>query len=159
MQGGVGNGTSVRTMPVMVVGADTPPGRTIVDRLIEPEREIRAFVTDLDAAEELKRAGVKVAVGDVSDESHLSGACLNCFSVVFVDTAATDGRTRSFADDPATVRTGWAAAAATAGVQRVIWVVDVEPPPVRGIETAVVEPGRPDLADEVFRLDDAARLD
>lgn len=145
-------------MPVMVVGADTDRGRSIVDRLVDPDREIRAFVTDLDVAEELKSAGVKVAVGDVSDESHLTGAFLNCFSVVFVDDASRDGRLRSFAPDAETTRRAWASAAVQAGVERVIWVIDEPPPPVGGVESAIAHPGSDDLADEVFRLDDARTL-
>jgi nucleoside-diphosphate-sugar epimerase len=140
-------------MPVMVVGADTGAGRSIVERLLEPGREVRAFVTDPAHAEELRRSGVKVALGDVSDESHVSGACLNCFSVVFVDEAATDGRLRSFASDPEQVRRGWAEAATSAGVTRVIWVTASSPPPVRGAEFAAVDPGGEELAEEIFQLD------
>jgi putative NADH-flavin reductase len=145
-------------MPVMVIGADTGRGRSILERLVEPGREVRAFVTDPSRAEELRGSGVKVALGDVSDESHVSGACLNCFSVVFVDEAATDGRLRSFAADPEQVRRAWAGAAASAGVSRVIWVTAASPPPVPGAECAVVEPADPHLADEVFGLDAARTL-
>ena len=144
---------TIEGMPVMVVGADTERGRSIVERLLEPGREVRSFVTDPDCAEELRRSGAKVALGDVSDESHVSGACLNCFSVVFVDEAATDGRLRSFASDPEQVRRGWAGAATSANVSRVIWVMASPPPPVPGAECAVVDPAVEDLAETIFQLD------
>jgi len=44
-------------MPVIVVGADTETGRAVVQGLIEPGREVRAFVSDLDAAAALRRRG------------------------------------------------------------------------------------------------------
>lgn len=143
----------------MVVGADTARGRAIIDRLVDPAREVRAFVSDARVAEQLKTRGVKVALGDVTDESHVAGACLNCFSVVFVDEACTDERERSFASDIAAIRRVWAAAAGQAGVQRVIWVTTAAPPPVDAAESAVADPRSPDVADEVFRLDDARQLD
>src|SRR5690606_40838579 len=85
-------------MPVIVVGADTASGRRIVERLVSPDREVRAFVTDAGAAESLRGLGVKVALGDVSDDSHVAGACLNCFSAVLVTEASAVARLRSFAD-------------------------------------------------------------
>lgn len=145
-------------MPVMVVGADTPEGSQIVTSLVEPDREVRAFVTDARAAAELRRAGVKVAIGDVSDESHIAGACLNCFSVILVGTAAVDGRPRSFAANREEVLAAWASGVTSAGVERVIWVLDGDPPVVAVPEVAVADPARPDLAREVSRLDDIARL-
>ena len=61
-------------MPVIVVGADTEPGRVVLQALLEPGREVRAFVSDEKVAEQLRALGVKVALGDVSDDSHLEGA-------------------------------------------------------------------------------------
>lgn len=146
-------------MPVMVVGADTERGRRIAERFLDPEREIRAFVTDPDTAELLRAGGVKVALGDVSDDSHVAGACLNCFSVVLVADAAHDDRLRSFATDPTRVLAGWARAVSSAAVQRVIWVLDQdEVPEVTVGEVAVVDAGDPDLVDAVYRLDAARRL-
>jgi putative NADH-flavin reductase len=140
-------------MPVMIVGADTDPGRRIIRRLLSPEREVRAFVTDPDEADELRQRGAKVALGDVSDDSHLASACLNCFSVVLVENAATDERERAFAATPAGVMGAWASAAETAGVSRVIWVIDGDPPPVSVPEVAAVTPQSPDLVEAVYRLD------
>ncbi|MGA7270291.1 MAG: NAD(P)H-binding protein, partial [Acidimicrobiia bacterium] len=145
-------------MPVMVVGADTAQGRVITQRLLDPEREVRVFVTDSDAAEEWRRSGAKVALGDVSDDSHVAAACLNCFSVVLVGHAARDERTRSFAHTEEAVLEGWARAVSTAGVRRVIWVLESEPPEVTVGEVAVVDPNTPGIDDRVFRLDEAARL-
>ena len=144
-------------MPVIVVGADTPVGSSIVDALIEPDREVRAFVTDIDDGARLKSSGVKVAIGDVSDPSHVGGACLNCFSVVFVTEAAEDERERAFASDRHTVLKGWAEAARDAAVTRVIWVDALGGLPDTGIDqTAVVDiTSVADVAAEVVRLDDA----
>lgn len=137
----------------MVVGADTRPGRLIIERFLTPEREVRAFVTDADSADELRGNGAKVALGDVSDDSHLAGACLNCFTVVLVAEAATDDRQRSFAATPEAVIEGWAKAVDAASVQRVIWVLAGQPPSTAVPEVAIVDPEREDLVDAVFGLD------
>ncbi len=109
-------------MPVIVVGADTPPGRSIVEALCDRAGEIRAFVTDPAAARDLRERGIKVAVGDVSDGSHVAAAALACFSAVFVAECALDARERSFSPDPPDVVAVWADAAAEAAVHRVIWI-------------------------------------
>jgi nucleoside-diphosphate-sugar epimerase len=147
-------------MPVIVVGADTPLGLSIVSALLEPEREVRAFVSDVDVSLSMKAQGVKVALGDVSDPSHVGAACLNCFSAVFVTEAARDERERAFARDRRTVLDGWTEAAREADVSRVIWVDAVGDLPPTGIdETAVVNPDEiDDVAAEVVRLDDVATL-
>ncbi|MGH8952098.1 MAG: NAD(P)H-binding protein [Acidimicrobiia bacterium] len=145
-------------MPVIVVGADTQEGRALVEGLLAPGREVRAFVSDIDAAAELKQAGVKVAVGDVSDDSHVQGAALNCFTAVLVTEAARDGRERSFASAEDQVLRGWAMAAETSGVTRVIWVHDGEVPPVAAKEVRTVSPAHPSLVSEVVALDDARLL-
>jgi nucleoside-diphosphate-sugar epimerase len=145
-------------MPVIVVGADTPRGRAVVEELVEPGREVRAFVSDPNAGANLRELGVKVALGDVSDDSHVQGACMNCFTAVLMTDAARDERERSFATSEVKVLEGWAAAAAASGVTRVIWVHDGEPPPVRVREVRTVSPDHPDLAAEVAALDDARFL-
>ena len=144
-------------MPVIVVGADTYSGRAILDGLYEPDREIRAFVSDVDVAQELKAAGVKVALGDVSDDSHVEAASTACFSAVLIAEAANDNRERAFAADPAAVLEGWARAVSASDVTRVIWVGS-KPPATDVKETAVVDPGDPDLAEKVTALDDAASI-
>jgi nucleoside-diphosphate-sugar epimerase len=145
-------------MPVIVVGADTPKGRAVVEELVEPGREVRAFVSDPDTGAELRALGVKVALGDVSDDSHVQGACMNCFTAVLITEAARDGRERSFATSEVKVLEGWAAAAAASGVTRVIWVHDGEPPRVEVREVRTVSPDHPDLVAEVAALDDARFL-
>ena len=145
-------------MPVIVVGADTPQGRAVVEGLVEPGREVRAFVSDPIVGAELKEKGVKVAFGDVSDDSHIQGACTNCFTAVLVSEAARDQRERSFAANEQQVLEGWAAAAAASGVTRVIWVHDGELPPVRVREVRTVSPEHPDLVGEVAALDDSRFL-
>jgi nucleoside-diphosphate-sugar epimerase len=145
-------------MPVIVVGADTTQGRAVVEGLIEPGREVRAFVTDVDAATELRRAGVKVALGDVSDDSHVEGAAMNCFTAVLITEAARDDRERSFATSEEQVLRGWASATSASGVTRVIWVHDGEAPRVAVREVRTVSPDHPDLVEEVVALDDARTL-
>ena len=145
-------------MPVIVVGADTSQGRAVVAGLAEPGREVRAFVSDPAVGAELRQLGVKVALGDVSDDSHIQGACTNCFTAVLITEAARDGRERSFAANEEQVLEGWAGAAAASGVTRVIWVHEGEPPPVRVREVRTVSPDHPDLEGEVAALDDARVL-
>lgn len=142
----------------MIVGADTRTGRAITEMFLHPEREIRVFVSDPDVATEYRRVGAKVAIGDVSDDTHLTGACVNCFSVVLVGEAASDDRERAFAASPGKVMEAWARAVGNAGVNRVIWVTDDDPPPVEVDEVAVVDLGQPDLPGAVHRLDDAKSI-
>lgn len=145
-------------MPVIVVGADTGPGKLIIDRLNHPEREIRAFVTSEATAIELKDVGVKVALGDVSDESHVESAALRCFSAVLVAEAAMDNRERSFASNPRDVMSGWARAVARSKVKRVIWVSLDDPPETAIGEVAKVDPTDPELVERVAALDDAQTI-
>ena len=145
-------------MPVIVVGADTTQGRAVVEGLIAPGREVRAFVSDIGAATELRQAGVKVALGDVSDDSHVEGAAMNCFTAVLITEAARDDRERSFATSEEQVLRGWASATSASGVTRVIWVHDGEAPRVEVREVRTVSPDHPDLVEEVVALDDARTL-
>lgn len=144
-------------MPVIVVGADTGPGRAVVEEMADPRREIRVFVSDPDQAAEYRGRGLKVALGDVSDESHVEAAARMCFTAVLVAEAAVDTRERSFADKPSQVLEGWARAAKSAGVTRVIWVTDSEPPTTETPELATVSPALSDLAARVAELDEAQR--
>jgi len=145
-------------MPVIVVGADTKEGRAIIDGLVEPGREVRAFVSDPDVVADLRSAGVKVALGDVSDDSHVQGACTNCFTAVLVTEAARDARERSFAATEAVVLQGWADAVTSASVTRVIWVHDGDVPTTGTRESTRVAPADPDLVDRVVALDNAVAL-
>lgn len=147
-------------MPVIVIGADTPLGMAIVERLLEPDREIRVFVSDPEAAEQLRRSGAKTAFGDVSDFSHVSAACTGVFTAVLVGEAARDGRERSFAVDQRAVFEGWAAAVEEAAASRVIWVGVPDPPTTPNTEAAGV---RDDLdlgevAERVASLDEMDQL-
>ncbi|MDE0122694.1 MAG: NAD(P)H-binding protein [bacterium] len=147
-------------MPVMVVGADTPVGEAIIGELIDPDREVRAFVSDPSVGVRLKEAGVKVAMGDVSDASHVSAACLRCHTVVLVCDAGRDGREISFAADAGEVHTQWAQAVSEAGAKRVIWVANHPVPEARVAEQATVESdlSHGEIANRVADLDDAAVL-
>jgi uncharacterized protein YbjT (DUF2867 family) len=145
-------------MPVIVVGADTPNGRAIIEGLIEPRREVRAFVTDPGTAADLRQSGVKVALGDVSDDSHIQGAATNCFTAVLVAEAARDDRDRAFAATESQVLAGWAAAVTASNVTRVIWVEDGEVPTTGARESVRVSPSHPTVVAEVVALDTAVAL-
>lgn len=129
-------------MPVIVVGADTRIGRAAIDALLPAAGELRAFVTSEDEAGALKQRGVKVAIGDISDGSHVGGAALNAFCAVLSSEAAVDDRERSFADTPDAVVEAWIEGLADAGVTRVIWVdhpsitLDVEERLSRAVQEA-----------------------
>jgi putative NADH-flavin reductase len=145
-------------MPVIVIGADTATGLAIIDELTEPGREVRAFVSDPEIVADLKRRGIKVALGDVSDESHVEAAALHCFTAVLIGEAAGDGRERSFAKTEIEVLGAWSRAVAHAEITRVIWVYDGDPPAVAVPEVATVSPADTDLARRVSNLDDARSL-
>lgn len=142
---------------MIVVGADTPTGRRILDGLSR-EGEVRAFVTAPEDAERWRGTGVKVALGDVSDDSHVEMASHGCYSAVLVMEAASDDRVRSFAPDPRAVLEGWARAVTTAHVQRVIWVGTETPPQTDAPEVAFVDPDDGRLADRVAELDRAQSI-
>ena len=146
-------------MPVIVVGADHPLGEVIARKLAAPDREVRAFISSVNAHGPLRSLGIKVAIGDLSDEGHIEAAATSCFTAVFVEPALEDGRDLAFAA-PKVAAQGWAKAAAGARVQRVIWVGSGAPP-VKGPEMAAVtvDNRSPDeIAEEVALLDDLAEL-
>jgi putative NADH-flavin reductase len=142
-------------MPVIVIGADTGAGLAISNELVNPGREVRAFVSDPQIAGDLKRMGVKVALGDVSDDSHIEAAAMHCFTAVLVTEAARDDRERSFARSEADVLEAWARAVGNAKVNRVIWVYDGAAPEAEVSEVATVSSTDPNLARRVAELDDA----
>lgn len=111
-------------MPVIVIGADTELGAAAIEALLPSAGELRAFISDADQLASLRDRGVKVAIGDVSDGSHVGGAALNAFCAVIVATAARDDRERSFAATPDDVVAAWAEGLRDAGVQRAIWIDD-----------------------------------
>jgi uncharacterized protein YbjT (DUF2867 family) len=152
-------------MPVIIIGADTEIGLASIEGLLARQGEIRAFVTDPEVAASLKERQVKVALGDVSDPSHIEAAALDCFSAVLIGEAAYDDRERSFASTPKDVIEEWASAVAAARVRRRIWVVDNVTaglvPDASGAEQAVVSNDNRSVADvaaEVVALDDAVAL-
>ena len=145
-------------MPVIVVGADTEVGESILDTLHEPRREIRVFISDPERVASYKSRGYKVALGDVSDDSHVEGAATRCFSAVLIGEAARDERERSFADTPEAIFKGWATAVANSQVQRVIWVGVDDPPETRSREVAKVDGSMDDVAERVANLDDAQSI-
>jgi len=147
-------------MPVIVLGADSEVGRAVVERLQTRAGEIRAFVSDLTAATALRARGVNVAVGDVSDFSHIEAASTGAYCAILVAQAATDGREVAFAD-PQQVVEGWMEAVRRAAVTRVIVVGDAPLPGDGAFEVvAVLTGGRSldEVADEVAALDDAPQL-
>lgn len=155
--------TTFPLMPVIVVGADASRGAEIIDALAAGGGEVRAFVSDAAEAARCQDRGIKMAVGDVSDASHVGGAAMGAFTAVFVAAAATDTRERAFASSPAAVFSAWEEAATDAGVQRVIWVGAAGDAPQGMAEVPAgfrcIDPARPDVAPAVASLDAAARLD
>lgn len=150
--------TMLAGMPLIVVGADTQAGETILELLDAPEREVRVFVTDEAKGHELKDRGFKVATGDVSDESHVEAASMRCFSAVLIAEAARDHRERSFASTPNQVLEGWARAVASSEVTRVIWVKADGHPETKTQEVTSVDPQHPKLAETVVSLDEAQSI-
>lgn len=149
-------------MPAIVIGADTEIGRAVVTALLDRQGEVRAFVSQPAAGAELKKLGVKVAIGDVSDASHIGPAALNAFTAVLIAEAAFDERVRSFAGEPEAVIRAWEEALADLGVRRIIWVGS-SPAQERlaslapeFFEVSVVNRDPVDIAREVAKRDDAA---
>ena len=126
--------------------------------LVHREGEVRAFVSDPEAGSRLKSQAVKVAIGDVSDSSHVGAAALHCFSVVLLT------EERSFAATPGLVLEAWAEAIAESGAERVIWVETAGTEGSAkllgdlGIEVAVVPAGTSGSADLIVELDDLAKV-
>jgi hypothetical protein len=104
--------------------------------------------------------GFKVATGDVSDFSHIEGACTNVITAVLVTLAADDDRERSFAADRSAVLAGWAEAVGEAQVSRVIWVDDGDPPLTEIAEEAVVDAALSpaEVVRKVVSLDEAGSI-
>jgi hypothetical protein len=121
-------------MPVIVIGADTPTGAAIVPALEPASGELRIFVTDPEIGA-AHRGIAKVAVGDVSDGTHVGGAATGAFCAVAIVAAATDDRERSFAADSSAVLAQWADGLGDAGIGRVIVVASEgelpDPDPLR----------------------------
>lgn len=150
-------------MPVIVIGADTPEGRAVVEQLMVRAIEVRAFVSDPDAVGPLRALGAKVATGDVSDGSHVEAAAMRCFCAVVLAGAAADDRARAFATTPGAVADTWLDALRGAGITRLLWVDDPRVPVQAerlagaGRERAVLQPG-PDLAERIAELENAESI-
>jgi nucleoside-diphosphate-sugar epimerase len=144
-------------MPVIVVGADAGSGIEIVDGLRTPGRDLRAFVSDPEIGARLKTSGVKVALGDVSDDSHVEAAAIGCYTAVLMAEAAFDDRERSFADSRQEVLEGWARAMETSQVSRLIWI-STDEPPGSSIDSALLDPGDPDVVSKAIALDEAQAI-
>lgn len=78
-------------MPVVVTGAHLPLGRALVLALAEQGvPDVRAVAADRTAAAPLRAAGVRVAVGDLSDPLRFGAVLEGAHTVVHVD-AGPDG--------------------------------------------------------------------
>jgi putative NADH-flavin reductase len=152
-------------MPVIVVGADTEYGTAVAEALSTRQGEVRAFVTDPNAARSLRTLGIKVAIGDVSDASHIGGAALGAFSAVLIAEAGRDDRERSFAASYEALLTAWAEGLRDAAVNRIIWVAPQDDLPeaivssripAAAVDTRELSP--PEAGAEAARLDDLAEL-
>jgi nucleoside-diphosphate-sugar epimerase len=150
-------------VPIIVIGADTPIGVDIITELARSTGEVRAFITDPGPADCFRRMGCKVAMGDVSDGSHIEIAAFECFTAVLIAEAATDGRERSFADDPEAVAVAWMEAIRGARIHRLIWIgsdaLPGPPDPEVCPEIATLSEGKPGVPHEVARLNEAETLD
>ena len=148
---------------MIVIGADTAVGAAAVEAIVPAAAEVRAFISDPRRADDLKAQGVKVALGDVSDFSHVEAAALNCFCAVLVTQAAMDGRERAFAVTRQEVWEGWATAIRNAGLQRTIWVSSDDfspqlPASTPEVATVLVRGSTEDAAREIAELEDAQDL-
>lgn len=108
-------------MPVIVIGADTPLGHQVVRTLEPASGEIRIFASDADAVGEY-RSFAKVAVGDISDGTHVGGAAIGAFCAIVIAATAHDERERFFAATTDELYRQWADGLADAGISRVIVV-------------------------------------
>lgn len=108
-------------MPVLVVGADTELGHAIVPALQPASGEIRLFASDPEAVAGY-RDFAKVAVGDVSDGTHVGGAAIGAFCAIVITAAARDERERHFVHSTDELFQQWADGLADAGISRVIVV-------------------------------------
>jgi nucleoside-diphosphate-sugar epimerase len=108
-------------MPVIVIGADTQIGHAIVPALRPASGELRLFASDPDAVAAY-RPFAKVAVGDISDGSHVGAAAIGAFCAIVIAAAAHDDRERYFAAGPDELFAQWADGLADAGVTRIIVV-------------------------------------
>jgi hypothetical protein len=153
-------------MPVIVVGADTATGQAIVPALQPASGEIRVFVSDEEVGQ-LYRPITKVAMGDISDGTHVGGAAIGAFCAVVIARAAHDERGRHFAPTPDAVFAQWADGLRDARIGRVIVVGDSaeipKPDPLAtiGAEYRVISSGgRSDteIADEVAAAEAALPL-
>lgn len=151
-------------MPVIVVGADTPLGAATMDALLPRDAEVRAFVTSPSIASELRKRGVKVALGDVSDGSHVGGASLNAYCAVLIEDAATDERERSFATTPETVLEAWVEGLNDAKVNRAIVAWHDPPSEVLAqlsgevVVVALADQSLADVAAKIAALEEVAEL-
>ena len=152
-------------MPVIVVGADSSLGRAIVPHLAPASGEIRLFVSDPEVVEELRLIG-KVAVGDISDGTHVGGAAIGAFCAILIGEAAHDERERHFADSPRKLFSQWADGLRDAGVSRIIFVANPEdvavadPLTTAAPEFAVVAADLPvaEIAPRVSSLEQAQKI-
>ncbi len=108
-------------MPVIVIGADSELGHAIVPALRPASGEIRLFASDEDPVTQY-RPFTKVAVGDISDGTHVGGAAIGAFCAIVIAAAAHDERERHFVSDAEELFNQWADGLSDAGIGRVILV-------------------------------------
>ena len=141
-------------MPVLVIGADTDLGHAIVPALHPASGEIRLFASEPDPVAAY-RSFAKVAVGDISDGTHIGGAAIGAFCAIVIAAAAYDDRERHFAADADALFAQWSDGLADAGIGRVIVVGAAEelPHPVHldgiGAEYVFIDTTGRDLAETV----------
>jgi uncharacterized protein YbjT (DUF2867 family) len=110
-------------MPVLVTGASGFIGRHAVAAFARTSPQVRAYVRRPESAEDLRKLGAKVAVGDITDVEQLSAVMSGAHTVCHLLPRT---------DETAEVRylEAVVAAAAKAGVRRVLFVarlIDADP--------------------------------
>lgn len=131
-------------MPVVVTGAHLPLGRALV--LVLAERgvpDLRAVAADRVGAAPLRAAGVRVAVGDLSDPLRLGAVLEGAHTVVHLDGGPEGG------GSPLDTWAWLLEAAEGTGLRRIVTVLPpgVEPPHEAVYDVVVVrgeplEPGK-----------------
>ncbi|MGA9597607.1 MAG: hypothetical protein WBV06_15745 [Acidimicrobiia bacterium] len=152
-------------MPVLVIGADTDLGHAIVPALRPASGELRIFASDADAVARY-REFAKVAIGDISDGTHVGGAATGAFCAIVIAAVAHDDRERYFAATTVELFGQWADGLAEAGIARIIVVgAERELPSPDPLHKAAIEYHHVDTAgksidqivSEVTDLEAAAR--
>jgi len=104
----------------LVVGATGQLGHAVVAELLAAGRPVRALVRSPERADELRRAGAELVVGDLRDAPSIDRAVDGVAAVVATANSTAPRRGDTLATD-STAMTGLVAAAEQAGVSRFVY--------------------------------------